>query len=155
MGQSLSKLYIHLTFSTKNRLPLIPKSTKTDLHSYLAGTFKKLESPALIINSVPDHIHALFRMSKNVSLAKVVEQLKKTSSKWKKVNTGNKSFYWQTGYGAFSVSSSKIETKTRYIAHQEARQEVHHQHLSYREEIEKFIQKYDVVEYNPDYFWKE
>ncbi|PKD43017.1 transposase [Rhodohalobacter barkolensis] len=151
MSQSLSKLYIHLTFSTKNRLPLIPKSTKTNLHSYLAGTFKKLESPALIINSVPDHIHALYRMSKNVSLANIVEQLKKSSSKWMKENTGNKSFYWQTGYGAFSVSSSKIETTTRYIA----RQEIHHQHLSYRDEIEKFIQKYDVVEYNPDYFWKE
>jgi putative transposase len=90
-------------------------------------------------------------MSKNVSLANIVEQLKKSSSKWMKVNTGNKSFYWQTGYGAFSVSSSKIETTTRYIA----RQEIHHQHLSYRNEIEKFIQKYDVVEYNPDYFWKE
>lgn len=150
MSQSLTKLYIHLTFSTKDRLPIIPKSTKTNLHSYLAGTFKSLKSPALIINSVPDHIHALFRMSKNVSLAKVVEQIKKSSSKWMKETTGNKSFYWQTGYGAFSVSSSKIETTTRYIA----RQEIHHQHLSYREEIEKFIQKYDVVEYNPDYFWK-
>ena len=151
MSQSLSKLYIHLTFSTKARMPMIDKSIQDDLHSYLAGTFKSMERPALIINSVPDHIHALFRMSKNVSLAKIIEQLKKSSSKWMKENTGNKSFYWQTGYGAFSVSSSKIKTTTRYIA----RQEEHHQHLSYREEIERFIQKYDVVEYNPDYFWKE
>ena len=151
MSQSLSKLYIHLTFSTKARMPMIDKSIQDDLHSYLAGIFKSMESPALIINSVPDHIHALFRMSKNVSLAKIIEQLKKSSSKWMKENTGNKYFYWQTGYGAFSVSSSKIKTTTRYIA----RQEEHHQHLSYREEIERFNQKYDVVEYNPDYFWKE
>ena len=150
MSQSLSKLYIHLTFSTKARKPMIHESIRDDLHSYLAGTFKRLDSPALIINSVPDHIHALFRMSKNISLAKIVEEVKKGSSKWMKENTDTPSFYWQTGYGAFSVSSSKIETTTRYIA----RQEIHHQRLSYREEIEKLIQKYDVVEYNPDYFWK-
>jgi putative transposase len=150
MSQSLSKLYIHLTFSTKGRAPIIHDEIRDDLHSYLAGTFKRVDSPALIINSVPDHIHALFRMSKNVSLAKILEELKKSSSKWMKENTGNPSFYWQIGYGAFSVSSSKIETTMRYIA----RQKEHHKQLSYRKEIEKFMKEYDVVEYDPVYFWK-
>jgi len=150
MSQSLSKLYIHLTFSTKDRRPLICKSVRNDLHSYIAGIFNSHECPTLFINSVHDHIHILFRLSKNVTLAGIVEQVKKSSSKWMKVQTGNQSFYWQRGYGAFSVSSSKVKTVTRYIA----RQEKHHKHLSYREEVEKFMKEFDVVEYNPDYFWE-
>lgn len=149
MSQSLSKLYIHLTFSTKGRQPLINRATQSDLHSYMAGIFKRNESPAIIINSVPDHLHVLFRLSKNVALARVVEQLKKSSSKWMKEQTGNLSFYWQRGYGAFSVSSSKVDLVARYIA----RQEEHHKRMSYQEEIERFMKEYDVLEYNADYFW--
>ena len=119
------------------------------MHSYMAGAFKKHKSPALIINSVPDHIHVLFRLSKNVALAGVVEQVKKSTSKWMKEHTGKPSFFWQRGYGAFSVSSSKVKIVTRYIA----RQEEHHKHLSYREEIERFMKEYDVIEYDTDYFW--
>lgn len=151
MSQSLSKLYIHLTFSTKGRAPIIHENIRDDLHSYLVGTFKRLDCPALIINSVPDHIHALFRMSKNVSLAKVVEEIKKSSSIWMKENANSPSFYWQTGYGAFSVSSSKVKITKRYIA----RQQIHHKQWSYLEEINQYMKRYDVVEYNPTYFWKE
>ncbi|MDZ7717949.1 MAG: IS200/IS605 family transposase [Balneolaceae bacterium] len=150
MSQSLSKLYVHLTFSTKGRQPFIYEGVKENLHSYMAGIFKKIDSPALIINSVPDHVHALFRLSKNVALAKIVEEVKKGSSKWLKEHTGNRSFYWQTGYGAFSVSSSKVPAMKRYIAQQEE----HHKKMSYREEIERFMKEYDVVEYDPVYFWK-
>lgn len=150
MSQSLSKLYIHLTFSTKRRQPWIHEAIKNNLHSYMAGIFKKIESPALIINSVPDHVHALFRLSKNVALSKIVEEVKKGSSKWMKEHTSNRLFYWQTGYGAFSVSSSKLTTMKRYIA----RQEEHHEKMNYREEMERFMKEYEVVEYNPDYFWE-
>ena len=150
MSQSLSKLYVHLTFSTKHRNPWIPRTISADLHAYVAGTLKNVDSLALIINSVDDHIHVLFRLSKNIALARVVEEVKKGSSRWMKQRTGNSSFYWQTGYSAFSVSSSKVNTMTRYIA----RQQAHHKHLSYREEIERFMREYDVVEYNPDYFWE-
>jgi REP element-mobilizing transposase RayT len=150
MSQSLSKLYIHLTFSTKGRQPWIHEGVKDNLHSYMAGIFKKVDSPALIINSVTDHVHALFRQSKNVSIAKIVEEVKKGSSKWMKDETGNRSFYWQKGYAAFSVSSSKVNTVKRYIA----RQEDHHKSMNYREEIEEFMKQYNVVEYNSEYFWE-
>ena len=149
MSQSLSKLYIHLTFSTKGRQPLICKATQPDLHSYMAGIFSRNKSPAIIINSVPDHLHVLFRLSKNVALAGVVEKVKKSSSKWMKERTESPSFFWQRGYGAFSVSSSKVDLVTRYIA----RQEEHHKQMSYRQEIERFMKEYDVIEYNADYFW--
>ncbi len=82
-------------------------------------------------------------------MAGVVEKVKKSSSKWMKERTESPSFFWQRGYGAFSVSSSKVDLVTRYIA----RQEEHHKQMSYRQEIERFMKEYDVIEYNADYFW--
>ncbi len=151
MGQSLSQLYVHLTFGTKGRLPFINPKEEKRLHAYIAGTFKKYESPALIINSVPDHIHILFRLSKNYALAKVVEEVKKQSSKWyKQIEGGNKNFSWQIGYGAFSVSSSKVNVVRSYITNQKE----HHKHKSYQEEVKEFFKKYDIIEYDADYFWE-
>ena len=151
MGQSLSQLYIHLTFGTKDRFPFISKECEKQLHSYIAGTLKTYESPALIINSVPDHIHILFHLSKNYSLSKVVEEIKKQSSKWmKEVKGGIGKFSWQTGYGAFSVSSSKVIVVKEYIE----RQKEHHTRKTYMEEIEEFFKQYDIIEYNTDFFWR-
>jgi REP element-mobilizing transposase RayT len=151
MGQSLSQLYVHLTFGVKNRHPFIKNEWRTDLHKYVAGILKNLESPALQINSVADHIHILFRLSKNMALAKVVENVKKDSSKWvKTIENVNPNFSWQIGYGAFSVSSSKVDIVTRYIQNQEA----HHKRTTYKEELEKFLEEYDVVEYDERYFWR-
>ena len=84
MGQSLSQIYIHLVTGTKFRQPLINPVIEDGLHAYMAGILKNMESPAIKINSVPDHIHILFRLSKNFALAKVVENVKKESSKWMK-----------------------------------------------------------------------
>lgn len=120
------------------------------LHAYIAGILKNYESPAININSVSDHIHILFRLSKNWALAKVVEEIKKQSSKWvKEIEGVNKKFSWQNGYGAFSVSSSKIEVVKNYIINQEA----HHKRISYLAEVEEFIKKYDIIDYDPKYFW--
>jgi putative transposase len=152
MGQSLSQLYVHLSFSTKYRKPAILPEIKEKLHSYMAGTLKKYESPALIINSVPDHIHILFRLSKNHALSKIVEEIKKGSSKWMKSQLNSKNGYlfsWQIGYSAFSVSGSKVNTVKKYIS----RQEEHHVKMNYKEEIERFMKEYDVIEFNPEYFW--
>ena len=150
MGQSLSQMYVHLVFATKGRKPLIAEECEERLHSYMAGILKNMDSPAIIINSVPDHIHILFRLSKNYALAKVVEMVKKDSSKWmKQIVNGNRNFSWQIGYGAFSVSSSALETVKRYIE----RQKQHHHIQSFREEIEEFVLHYELVEYDPQYFW--
>lgn len=152
MGQSLSQLYIHLTFGTKGRLPLITENSENEarLHAYMAGILKDMQSPALIINSVPDHIHILFRLSKNYALAKVVEEIKKSSSKWVKTEIPEmKIFQWQTGYGAFSVSSSKVEIVKNYIANQKE----HHKKVDHKHEVEKFVKQYDIIEYDEKYFW--
>jgi putative transposase len=151
MGQSLSQLYVHLTFGTKYREPLINQADEERLHSYMAGILKNLESPALIINSVPDHVHILFRLSKNYALARVVEEVKKQSSKWiKGIGSGYFTFSWQTGYGAFSVSSRAVEIVRKYISNQKR----HHKWKTFREEVEKLVIENAIIEYDPDYFWR-
>lgn len=120
------------------------------LHAYLAGILKNYESPAININSVSDHVHILFRLSKNHALADVIEEVKKQSSKWvKDIEGANKKFSWQNGYGAFSVSGSKLETVKKYIINQKE----HHKKVTYQEEVEEFIKRYDIIEYDPKYFW--
>jgi len=141
-------MYIHLIYGTKGRHPYIKEDLETGLHSYIAGILKNQDSPAIKINSVPDHIHILFRLSKNHALAKVVENAKKESSKWMK-EKGVVEFSWQIGYGAFSVSASKVAVVTNYIK----RQKEHHKQVSFKEELEEFVKEYDVIDYNPEYFW--
>ncbi|MCD4772066.1 MAG: IS200/IS605 family transposase [Bacteroidales bacterium] len=150
MGQSLSKLYVHLIFGTKNRLPLINKEFEQRLYSYLAGTFKKYESTAIIINGAADHVHILFVLSKNIALAKLLEEVKKQSSKWiKTIDKNNQKFAWQIGYAAFSVSGSKVDVVKKYIENQKE----HHKKKTFREEVEEFLKQYDVIEYDEKYFW--
>jgi len=150
MSQSLSKIYIHITYGTRFRQNLISRDFAPQLHAYLAAVHKDQDCPALIINSVPDHIHILFRMSKTVSIADLIEHVKKNSSKWVKCQPlGSESFYWQNGYGAFSVSQSQTGRVIKYIS----RQEEHHKKLTYREEIDGLMKKYKVEGYSPEYYW--
>ncbi len=127
------------------------EDVEVQLHSYMAGILKNLESTAIIINSVPDHVHILFRLSKNFALAKVVEEVKKQSSKWiKDKGVRYKKFSWQIGYGAFSVSSYGVENVKNYIKNQKS----HHHKSSFQEEVEEFIKQYNVTEFDAKYFWE-
>jgi len=110
MPQSLSQLYVHLIFSTKHREPMLLSPVREDLHAYLAAVLNNQDSPALKVGGMSDHVHALFRLSKSIALAKVVEEVKTSSSKWVKTQgRGLANFHWQSGYGAFSVSSADLE----------------------------------------------
>src|SRR6267143_178250 len=103
MSQSLANILIHAIWSTKDRRPMISDVSRTGLHGYMAGILKNIESPALIINSVSDHVHVLCQLSKNLAACKLLEEVKKSSSKWMK-EQGVLDFAWQNGYGVFSVS---------------------------------------------------
>src|SRR6478735_10620569 len=108
MGQSLVKNYMHIVFSTKNREPLIHSSIEAELHSYLAGICNDLECQVLKIGGYDDHVHVLCMLSKKIALMKLVEELKSHSSK--RIKTKGKEyayFYWQDGYGAFSVNPTE------------------------------------------------
>ena len=149
MAQSLSQIYIHIIYGTKNRYPYITSEIENRLHAYIAGILKNNECNAILINSMPDHIHILTTFSKNHAPAKIVEIIKKESSKWMK-SEGIVGFTWQIGYGVFSVSSSKVEVVKNYIL----KQKEHHKIKTFKEEVEEFFKEYSVNEYNEKYFWQ-
>ena len=149
MGQSLARNLIHLVYTTKERRSWIPREHQGKLWSYQAGVFNKMDSPAVIIGGVDDHVHALFSLSKNWALAKVVEEVKKSSSKWMKSDgPRNRLFAWQGGYAAFSVSVSNIEVVKKYIENQHA----HHKKVNVQDELRALFQKHG-VEYDERYVW--
>jgi len=81
MAQSLSRLWTHLIFSTKNRFPFLSdKEIRTDMHEYLATMLRAQDCETLIVNGVEDHAHALFALSRTHSIASVVKEIKRTSS---------------------------------------------------------------------------
>ena len=149
MSQSLAKNLLHLVFSTKHRSLWIPPTVRERLYAYQAGIFKEWDSPALAIGGVDDHVHALFVLSKNHPLKKIVEEVKKGSSKWmKREGTGNADFYWQNGYAAFSVSQSNALAVKRYIENQEE----HHRKMTFQDELRILLKRHR-VEFDEQYVW--
>jgi len=140
MPQSLANILVHVVWSTKERRPLVTDGVRTGLHSYMAGILKNIESPALIINSVNDQVHILCQLSKNLAACKLVEEVKKSSSKWMK-EQGAKDFAWQNGYGVFSVSQSKMDGVRDYIEGQAE----HHKKRDFKDEFREFCKKYNVT----------
>ena len=149
MPQSLANIYVHLIFSTKERLPFLSPEVRPDLHSYMSTVLANLNSPAVLINSVEDHVHILFNMGRTVTLAQVVEDVKKSSSKWIKTQGLSFSkFAWQAGYGGFSVSESNTPKVANYIQNQEE----HHRVKSFQEEYREFLTKHK-IQYDERYVW--
>lgn len=150
MPQSLSQVLVHLVFSTKNRQPFIFEKIEPELYAYIAKIlYDECQSPALIIGGDKDHLHILLVQHRTWAMAKIVELIKKRSSKWIKIK-GNelRTFQWQTGYGAFSVSCSNVEIVKRYIASQKE----HHRKNSYQDEFRIFLKKHN-IEYDEKYVW--
>jgi putative transposase len=143
MGQSLVQIYVHVAFSTKHRQPfLTDPEFRTKTHAYLAGISRNLDSPASIVGGVADHVHILIRLGKQIDIAQLVRELKRDSSKWiKDQQPSLANFYWQDGYGAFSVSPAHIEDLTHYIAHQEE----HHRQEDFQQEFRRLCAKYGIA----------
>ena len=149
MPQSLASLHIHLIFSTKNREAIISEKIRPDLHAYMATVLNNLGCPALLINSMDDHVHLLFDLGRTVSVSTVVEEVKKTSSKWIKTKGESFSlFAWQAGYGAFAVSESNVAEVRAYIANQAE----HHRKRSFQEEYRSFLERHRIA-YDERHVW--
>ena len=120
MPQSLAHLFVHIIFSTKHRQPFITERIERELYAYIAKILlDECHSPAIIIGGDKDHVHILLALSRIWSIAKIIELIKKRSSKWIKTKgTEFSAFQWQTGYGAFSVSRSSVPAVKRYIENQ-------------------------------------
>mgnify|MGYP001568160075 CR=1 FL=1 len=123
MPQSLSCVLVHFVFSTKNRQRLILPEIEADLHAFLGGIFRDCGSPALTVGGAEDHVHILSLLAKTMSQSAMMEEAKTRSSKWiKRKGNAYRQFYWQSGYGAFSIARSKVAALRGYIA----RQKQHH-----------------------------
>ena len=147
MAQSLSKVLVHLILSTKHREALIGEVIRPRLHAYMVGILDNLKSPSIQTGGTSDHVHSLCTLSRTISQADLIEELKKGSSKWMKAE-GVPSFSWQAGYGAVSIGESQTETLVRYIQNQEE----HHRKVTFQDEFRKFLDRYKVA-YDERYVW--
>jgi len=149
MGQSLALNYLHITFSTKQRIPFLQKEVSAPLHAYIGNICKEMECQPLQIGGYVDHVHILCMLSRKIALMDLMEELKAHSSKWMKSFGGNcESFYWQKGYAAFSVNPKEVTAVTNYILNQEK----HHQKNSFQDELRFFMNRYG-MSYDEKYVW--
>jgi putative transposase len=150
MPQSLASVLVHLIYSTKNREPLITPDIEPELFKYQSAVFKDMKSPAILINGTVDHVHALFRLGRTVALCDVVEEVKKSSSRWiKSKGSAFVDFQWQAGYGAFSLGESGLPAAIRYVE----KQKEHHRRKSFQDEFREFLRKYK-IEFDERYVWE-
>lgn len=151
MSQSLSKIYIHIVFHIKNDSVAIRPAEKQRLYAYMGSVLKTNNSIPIAINGTHDHVHILCVMSKNIALAKLVEEIKRHSSRWIKTLDGYyQHFAWQGGYGGFSVSPSLHDKTKRYIENQEE----HHKKMTFEEEYLMFLKEYG-IDYDENYLWSD
>jgi REP element-mobilizing transposase RayT len=148
MPQSLSKLYVHLVFSTKDRLPLLDDDVRDNFHAYCSGVIRNLSCHPVQINSVKDHIHLLLDLSRTAFVSKVVEVLKSSSCVWIKKQNPSRAFAWQNGYGAFSTSESHVESVIEYIKNQFA----HHRQKSFQDEYRELLIRH-AIRFDERYVW--
>ncbi len=149
MPQSLSFVLVHLVFSTKGRVPALEPSIRPPLHAYLATVARNADCLCYRVGGVADHVHLAIRISRTLTIAQLVEELKTSSSKWLKAqSSGWTHFAWQNGYGAFSVSPSDLDVLTNYIDSQEE----HHRTRTFQEEYRAFLKRYG-VEFDERYLW--
>lgn len=110
MGQSLSKVYVHIIFSTKKIHNLIDDQIENQLFEYLGGICRGLDCTPIQIGGYKDHVHILCQLSNKITQSKLLEEIKKRSSKWiKSKGTQYNNFYWQLGYGIFSVNPTQLD----------------------------------------------
>jgi len=150
MPQSLSAVYLHLVFSTKDREPWLREpSLRAEMHAFLGGVSKQLDCMPVIVGGVDDHVHLLARCGRGITQADWVKELKRVSSHWiKERDRQMAGFSWQNGYGVFSVSPSALGAVECYIAGQEE----HHRKVSFQDEFRVFLRKHGVG-WDERYVW--
>jgi REP element-mobilizing transposase RayT len=149
MPQSLSKVFIHVVFSTKDREPWLNKALQPGLHAYLATVVRDMNAEAFRVGGTFDHVHVAATLPRTLTQADIVKRLKTASTHWLKRQHRNLAgFAWQRGYGIFSVGKSQVAALVNYIATQEE----HHRARSFQDEYRSLLKRYD-VEYEEKYVW--
>jgi putative transposase len=150
MGHTYTNLLTHIVFSTKDRLPYLRQERQPEVFQYMGGIVRELKGSALNINGIEDHVHMLVRLPASLSVAKAVEIVKTNSSRWShECRVLHRTFAWQSGYAAFSVSESQTEEVSAYIT----RQTEHHRKVTFQEELIAFLERAR-ISYDEQYLWR-
>lgn len=148
MPQSLFKILVHVVFSTKNRADLIAPEIEYDLFGYMDGIIENNGSKLIIANGTANHVHLLISLGKKIDIPELIGDIKRDSSKWIKSDKAINNFYWQKGYGAFSIGQSQIEVLINYIE----RQKEHHAKQNFKDEFRTLLKKYE-LDFDEKYAW--
>ena len=149
MPQSFACLHCHIIFSTKNRDPLLMSDFTTRLFEYIGGITRERDNPLLAANGMADHVHLLVSMNRQTAVSDLVRDIKSISPGWIHQTFSHLiGFAWQSGYGAFAVSYSNIDSVKKYIANQAE----HHRVRSFKEEFVAFLKRHG-MEYDERYVW--
>jgi REP element-mobilizing transposase RayT len=149
MPQSFASLTYHIIFSTKSRAPLLTGELVPRLYDYIGGILKPNDGILLAAGGMPDHVHLLTSLGRETSVAVAVRLIKANSSKWiHETFPEHRSFAWQTGYGAFTVSYSNMSSVKCYIAGQVE----HHRTVTFQEEFREFLKRHG-IECDERYIW--
>jgi putative transposase len=149
MAQTLVSNYVHIIFSTKNREAIIDDDLEKELFEFIGTVCKQNECDPVIVGGHVDHIHVLCKLSKKITLVELVKKIKSYSSKWIKTKSEkNSNFYWQDGYGAFSINNDSVQKIALYIANQKK----HHETQSFQEEYKHQLKEYD-IDFDERYLW--
>ncbi len=149
MPQSLANVIIHIVFSTKDRAPMIGPAVRPSLHAYLATVVRSAGCECPRTGGTEDPVHLAIRLSRTLTIAALVEEVKTSSCKWLKQETpGHTPFAWQRGYGVFSTSPRDVEALVAYIDSQEE----HHRTRTFQEEFRAFLTRYGIAD-DERYVW--
>jgi putative transposase len=149
MAQSLSKILLHIVFSTKGRTKLILPEFEDELHAYIGGICKAVKSNAYKVGGTENHVHIACSLPRTLTVSDLLEEIKRSSSKWMKSKNPRCSlFAWQGGYGAFSFGQSQLTTVVKYIENQRD----HHKKQNFENELKELLRLYE-VEFDERFLW--
>ena len=149
MPQSLGKVILHIVFSTKGRQPWLDSDVRPRMHAYLATICRDVGVEFVRVGGVADHVHIVTTLPRTLSQAYLIEQIKKASSKWiKALDARYRAFFWQRGYGAFSVSPCQLDAVLNYVKTQQE----HHRTRTFEEEYRELLRKHG-VDFDERYVW--
>jgi REP element-mobilizing transposase RayT len=146
---SFTCLNYHLVFSTKQRQPFIADAWQQRLFEYIGGIIRQQGGVLLAAGGMPDHVHLLAAINKSMSIADSLRDIKTNSSKWVHEEMPNLfGFAWQSGYGAFTVSQSALDSVRRYLAGQKE----HHRVRTFQEEFMELLRRHEIA-FDERYLW--
>ena len=149
MANTYTSLFYHIVFSTKSRVDYLNSEVEQRVWTYIGGIARKHKMTALQVGGMPDHIHALVMAPPTYGPAEIAKFLKGDSSKWIHDEFPRlRSFAWQDGYGAFTVSRSNLASVVSYIQNQRE----HHAHKTFQEEYLALLRRHGVA-FDERYVW--